>query len=53
MMKVTDEELESYRKERALIEKDMSKEDEATDAILYEIIELQNSIDESKAKLKQ
>ena len=52
MMKVTDEELETYRKERALIEKDMSKEDEATDAILYEIIELQNSIDESKAKLR-
>ena len=52
MMEVSDEELEAYRKERAQIEKSMSKEDEATDAIIYEIIELQNSIDESKAKLK-
>ena len=52
MMEVTDEELEAYRKERAKIEKDISKEDEATDAIIYEIIELQNSIDESKAKLQ-
>jgi len=52
MMEVTDDELEAYRKERTQIEKDMSKEDEALDSIIYEIIELQNSIDESKAKLK-
>ena len=37
MMKVTDEELEAYREERSQIEKDMSKEDEDTDTIIYEI----------------
>lgn len=50
MMKITDKEIETYRKKREQMEQSMSEEDEATDSI-YELMELQNSIDESKAKL--
>jgi len=52
MMEVTDEEIEAYRKEREQMEKGMSEEDEATDSIINEIIQLQRNIEESKAKLK-
>ena len=52
MMKVSDEEIEAYRKEREQIEKGMTEEDEDSDSIYHEIIQLQKSIDESKAKLK-
>ena len=52
MMKVSDEEIEAYRKEREQIEKGMSEEDEDSDSIYNEIIQLQKSINESKAKLK-
>ena len=52
MMKVSDEEIEAYRKEREQIEKDMSEEDEDSDSIYNEIIQLQKSINESKEKLK-
>ena len=51
MMDVTDEEIEAYRKERERMEKGMSADDEATDSINNEIIQLQRNIDESKAKL--
>jgi len=50
MMKVSDEEIESYRKARAQIEENVSEGDEGSDAI-FEIIDLQSSINESKAKL--
>ena len=50
MMKVTDEEIEAYRKAREQIEKNVSEEDEDANDI-YEIIELQRSINESKAKI--
>ena len=50
MMKVTDEEIEAYRKAREQIEKSVSEEDEDANDI-YEIIELQRSINESKAKI--
>ena len=52
MMKVSDEEIESYRKTRAQIEESVSEEDEGSDAI-FEIIDLQSRINESKAKLDQ
>lgn len=51
MMKVTDEEIEAYRKEREQIEKNMSKEDNASDSFIHEIMQLQNDINESKSKL--
>ena len=49
MMEVTDEEVETYRKEKEQME--MSEDEEATDSIMNEIIQLQGNIDESKAKL--
>jgi hypothetical protein len=52
MMEVTDEEIEVYRKERKQIEKGMTEEDEATDSIINEILQLQRKIKEPKAKLK-
>jgi len=52
MMEVTDEEIETYRKERERIEKGMTEEDEDAGSIIDEIMQLQNSINESKAKLK-
>ena len=52
MMEVTDEEIETYRKERERIEKSMTEEDEDAGSIIDEIMQLQNSINESKAKLK-
>ena len=52
MMEVSDEEIETYRKQREQIDKGMSESDEATDSIINEIIQLQMTIDESKAKLK-
>ena len=51
MMKVTDEEMEAYRKARAQIEERVSEDNEDSDEIL-EIIDLQRRINESKAKLK-
>ena len=51
MMKVSDEEIETYRKARAKIEENIAESDEGSDAI-FEIIDLQSSINESKAKLK-
>ena len=52
MMEVSDEEIEAYRKQREQIDKGMSESDEATDSIINEIMQLQMTIDESKAKLK-
>ena len=52
MMEVSDEEIETYRKQREQIDKGMSESDEATDSIINEIMQLQMTIDESKAKLK-
>ena len=52
MMEVTDEEIETYRKEREQIDKDMSKDDEAPDSITDKILQLQRNIDELKAKLQ-
>ena len=51
MMKVSDEEIETYRKARAQIEESVSEDEEGSDAI-FEIIDLQSSINESKAKQK-
>lgn len=51
MMKVSDREIEAYRKARAQIEESVSEDEKGSDAI-FEIIDLQNSINESKAKLK-
>ena len=51
MMKVSDEEIETYRKARAQIEESVSEDDEGSDAI-FEIIDLQSGINESKARLK-
>ena len=52
MMKVSDEEIEVYRKEREQIEKGMSEKDEDSDSIYNEIIQIEKSIIESKEKLK-
>ena len=48
MMKVTDEEIEAYRKEREQIEESMTESSEATDSLINEIIELQKKIDEAR-----
>ena len=53
MMEVSDEEIESYRKEREQIEKGMTESDEAADSSINEILQLQKDIEKSKAKLKQ
>ena len=50
IMKVSDEEMENYRKDRSRIEESVAREDEDSGAI-FEIIELQSKINESKAKL--
>ena len=50
MMKVSDQEMENYRKERSRIEESVVEEDEDAGAI-FEIIDLQSKINESKAKL--
>ena len=52
MMKVTDKAIEAYQKERRLIDKSMSEDDETTDPIIYEILQLQRNIDEATAKLR-
>ena len=49
MMKVSDQEMENYRKDRSRIEESVVEEDEDSGAI-FEIIELQSSINESKAR---
>ncbi len=51
MMKVTDNEIEAYSKERFKIEKSLEEDDELVEEI-NKIIELQRSIDASAAKLK-
>ena len=50
MMRVSDDEMENYRKERSRIEESVVEEDEDAGDI-FEIIELQSKINESKAKL--
>ena len=52
MMEVSDKEIEAYRKERELIEKSMSEEDDTSNSTINEIMQLQKDIDESKSKLK-
>ena len=52
MMEVSDEEIEAYRKQREQMDKGISNGDEATDSITNEIMQLQKTIDELKAKLK-
>ena len=52
MMEVSDEEIEAYRKQRKQIDKGMSESDEQTDSFINEIMQLQEKIDKSKAKLK-
>ena len=51
IMDVTDEEIDVYRKEREKLEVSLSEKDEVSDAVTNEIIQLQNDIDASKAKL--
>ena len=52
MMKVSDDEMENYRKERSRIEESVVEEDEDA-GVIFEIIELQSSINESKARQKR
>ena len=52
MMEVSDEEIEAYRKEREQMEKDMTDDNGVSDSVSEEIMQLQNDIEEAKAKLK-
>ena len=52
MMGVTDEEIESYRKEREHMDEDLSDNNEAMDSAMKEYIRLQEEIDNAKKKLK-
>ena len=52
IMKVNDEEVEAYRKEREQIEKGMSDSNGVRDSVYNEIMQLQRNIDELKSKLK-
>ena len=52
MVEISDKEIEAYRKERSQIEKGLSEDDEAADSFYKEIIQHQDVINESKAKLK-
>ena len=51
MMEVSDEEIDAYREQREQIDKDMSEE-ESSDSSYNKILQLQNSIDSAKSKLK-
>ena len=51
MMEVSDEEIDAYREQRELIDKGMSEEGSAAPSY-NKILQLQNSIDSAKAKLK-
>ncbi|MBR1767210.1 MAG: hypothetical protein IJ742_00660 [Prevotella sp.] len=51
MMEVSDEEIDAYREQRELIDKGMSEEESAAPSY-NKILQLQNSIDSAKAKLK-
>ena len=51
MMEVSDEEIDAYRKQREQIDKGMSEE-EFTDTSFNKILQLQNTIDSAKSKLK-
>lgn len=52
MMGVTDEEIESYRKEREQMNEGLSDNNEAMDSAMKEYIRLQEEIDNAKKKLK-
>ena len=52
MMGVTDEEIESYHKEREQMNEGLSDNNEAMDSAMKEYIQLQEEIDNAKKKLK-
>ena len=51
MMEISDEEIDAYREQREQIDKGMSEE-ESTEPSFNKILQLQNSIDSAKSKLK-
>ena len=51
MMEISDEKIDAYREQREQIDKGMSEE-ESTEPSFNKILQLQNSIDSAKAKLK-
>lgn len=51
MMEVSDEEIDAYREQRELIDKGMSEE-KSSDPSYNKILQLQNSIESAKSKLK-
>ena len=52
MMKITDEEIESYQKEREQMNKDLSDKNEERDSVKNSLFQLQEEIDNAKKKLK-
>jgi len=52
MMKVSDEEIDAYREEREQIDKDMIDDDVSGDSLVNRFLQIQETIEEAKAKLK-
>jgi hypothetical protein len=52
MMEVSDEEIEAYRKQRKQIDKGMIDNDASGDSLVNRFLQIQETIEEAKAKLK-
>ena len=52
MMEVSDEEIEAYRKQRKQIDKGITDNDASGDSLVNRFLQIQETIEEAKAKLK-
>ena len=52
MMEVTDADIDAYREEREQIDKDMIDDDVSGDSLVNRILQIQETIEEAKEKLK-
>ena len=52
MMEVTDADIDAYREQRAQIDKGMTGDDASGDSLVNRFLQIQETIEEAKAKLK-
>ena len=52
MMEISDEEIDAYREEREQIDKGMIDDDASGDSLVNRFLQIQETIEEAKAKLK-
>ena len=52
MMEISDEEIDAYREEREQIDKGMIDDDASSDSLVNRFLQIQETIEEAKAKLK-